>query len=102
MLGNAIAGDGTHVIAAEAPHAVAATEPTQSLETDPMRSPQTSARACALLPPPVKLDAEGQALRNGSAHMRSPQKRPMRSNRAIIVGPSPSSMINVVEDGEYL
>jgi hypothetical protein len=27
-----------------------------------MRSPQTGARACALRPPPVKLDADGQAL----------------------------------------
>ena len=39
------------------------TEPTRSPETDPMRSPQTGARACAPRPPPVELDAEGQALR---------------------------------------
>jgi hypothetical protein len=28
-----------------------------------MRSPQTGVRACAPRPPPVELDAEGQALR---------------------------------------
>jgi hypothetical protein len=39
------------------------TEPTQSPEMDPMRSPQTGARAHAPWPPPVELDAEGQALR---------------------------------------
>ena len=39
------------------------TEPTRSLEMDPMRSPQTGARVRAPRPPPVELDAEGQALR---------------------------------------
>jgi hypothetical protein len=68
---HAVAADGTHAVAGDGSHAVAAearpmrspqTEPMQSPETDPMRSPQTGARARAP-PPPVELDAEGQALR---------------------------------------
>jgi hypothetical protein len=39
------------------------TEPTRSLEMDPMQSPQTGAHVRAPRPPPVKLVAEGQALR---------------------------------------
>ncbi|GMI41525.1 hypothetical protein TrCOL_g11341 [Triparma columacea] len=39
------------------------TEPKRLPETDPMRSPQTSARVHVPWPPPVELDAEGQALR---------------------------------------
>ena len=39
------------------------TEPMWTLEMDPMQSPQTGARAGAPQPPPVELDAEGQALR---------------------------------------
>jgi hypothetical protein len=38
-------------------------DPMQSLEMDPMRLPQTGACACVLRPPPIELDAEGQALR---------------------------------------
>ena len=38
------------------------TEPTRLLETDPMQSPQTGTRTRALRPPPIELDAEGQAL----------------------------------------
>ena len=39
------------------------TEPTRLPEMDPMRSPQTGTRVHAPQPPPIELDAEGQALR---------------------------------------
>jgi hypothetical protein len=76
---HAVAGDGSHAVARDRTRAVAGdgtqrspqkrpmwspqTEPTRSPETDPMRSPQTGARTRVPRPPPVELNAEGQALR---------------------------------------
>ena len=60
------------------------TEPTRSPETDPMRSPQTGARACALQPPPLKLDADGQALRERLCAFRTQaMKKITKSQRAL-------------------
>jgi hypothetical protein len=53
------------------------TEPTRSPGTDPLRSPQTGARGHAPRPPPVELDAEGQALRE---RLRTFRKQAVRKN----------------------
>ena len=69
---HAVAGDGTPAVAAEAPHAVAAEAPhavtadgTHAVAGDGSHAVTVDrcARAHAPWPPPVELNAEGQALR---------------------------------------
>jgi hypothetical protein len=60
------------------------TEPTRSLEMDPMRSPQTGARVHAPRPPPVELDAKGQALHE---RLRAFRTQAVRKNYKVSTRP---------------
>ena len=60
------------------------TEPTRWPETDPMRSPQTGRRAHAPRPPPIELDAEGQALRK---RLRAFRTQAVRKNYKVSTRP---------------
>jgi hypothetical protein len=59
-------------------------DPMQSPETDPIWSPQTGASARALQPPPVELDAEGQALRE---QLRAFHTKAVRKNYKVSTRP---------------
>ena len=65
-----------HAVAADGTHAVA--------EMDPMRSPETGAHTRAPRPPPVELDAEGQALRK---RLRAFRTQAVRKNYKVSTRP---------------
>ena len=58
--------------------------PMRSLEMDPMQSPQTGAHVRAPRPPPVELNAEGQALRK---RLRAFRTQAMRKNYKVSTRP---------------
>jgi hypothetical protein len=77
---DAVAGDGSDAVAADGTRAVAA-DGTHTVAGDgSKRSPQTGARARAPRPPPVKLDADGQALRE---RLRAFRTQAVRKNYIV-------------------